>query len=150
MTKISSLFACVVAFGVLSGCASVNMASYSEDAEKKQFSPPPQDMSAIYIYRDGYLGGALKKDIKIDGKLIGETAPMTYFYSVVTPGEHTIATESEFSDNEIVLNAVAGQNHFIEQYIKMGAFVGGANLKISSESAGKAGVLKTKLATSHN
>ena len=43
------------------------------------------------------LGAALKKSVKIDGEVIGETAANTYFYRLVSTGPHMLATESEFT-----------------------------------------------------
>ena len=45
---------------------------------------------------------------------------------------------------------LGGQNYFVENYITMGAFVGGANLRVIDESKGKAAVLKLKLAKQGN
>jgi hypothetical protein len=78
--------------------------------------------------------------------LIGETAPNTYFYKEIAPGEHQLSTESEFSENNITLKAEAGKNYFVQQYIKMGVFVGGANLKMVPEEEGKIQVRKCGLA----
>ena len=75
---------------------------------------------------------------------------MTYFYKQVQPGRRVISTESEFSNNDLILDANAGQNYFVKQYIKLGLFVGGANLEIVSEEEGKKGVLQCKLANSND
>ncbi len=75
---------------------------------------------------------------------------MTYFYKLVSPGEHKLSTESEFGNNDLVLNTETGKNYFIRQYIKMGLFVGGANLELVSEPDGKKGVLECKLALQAN
>lgn len=56
------------------------------------------------------------------------------------------STESEFSENAFKFVAEAGLNYFIRQYIKMGVFVGGANLEIVSKEEGKKGVLSSGLA----
>lgn len=130
----------------LSGCASVPMASLDEDNEKKEFSSPPENMSGLYIFRNSNFGGALKKSVYLNGDLIGETAPMTYFYKDVKEGKHTISTESEFSNNDLILDVKKGLNYFIRQYIKFGVFVGGAGLEQVSEKEGKKGVLESKLA----
>jgi len=131
---------------LLSGCASVPMASMEQDKIAKQFSKPPQGSAGIYIYRNSNLGGALKKDIYIDGKKIGETAPMTYFFKRVKAGNHKLSTESEFSDNDLILQTKSGTNYFVNQYIKLGMFVGGAGLELVSEKEGKNGVLECELA----
>ncbi len=122
------------------------LAPTQDDAEKKEFKQPSQDKSGLYIYRNTGVGQALKKSISIDGEVIGETANKTYFYREITPGTHEISTQSEFGDNSVTLEAVGGTNHFVEQYIKMGVFVGGANLKIVSNEEGKSEVKKCKLA----
>lgn len=130
----------------LSGCATIPMASKQEDAAAKQFSLPPDGKAGLYIYRDCFVGQALKKDLSLDGVLLGETANKVYFYKVIDPGKHQLATESEFSDNAISFEADAAKNYFVEQYIRFGAFVGGANLRIVDEAEGKKAVLECGLA----
>jgi hypothetical protein len=142
-----SIVLLVLVFSVyIAGCATVPMASDEEDVARKEFAAPPQDSAGLYIYRNSTLGGALKKNVYVDGEFIGESAPKTYFYVVVKPGSHVLSTESEFSDNSLELHAESGQNYFIRQYIKFGVFVGGANLELVSEEEGKEGVLECKLA----
>lgn len=96
----------------------------------------PADQSGLYIYRDSFVGQALKKSLTVDGQVIGETAKGVYFHRFLAPGKHVIGTESEFSDNTLTLVTEPGKNYYLRQYIKMGAFVGGANLEqISEEQA---------------
>lgn len=119
-----------------SGCASVPMGSSDEDLALKQFPAPPKGEAGLYVYRDSFMGKALKKSISLDGQLLGETANGVYFYELIEPGEHSLSTESEFSDNTLVFTASAGENYFVEQYIKMGVFVGGAGLEMKSKDEG--------------
>jgi uncharacterized protein DUF2846 len=146
MFKKLLLLLTITASVTLTGCASVPMASGEQDQVRKEFSEPTQDMAGLYIYRDSAFGAALKKTVSIDGNVIGETASKTYFYKEVSPGQHSLSTESEFSDNSLLLNVEAGLNYFVRQYIKLGAFVGGADLELMSEEEGKQGVLSCKLA----
>ncbi|MCQ4262115.1 hypothetical protein CXK91_14610 [Stutzerimonas stutzeri] len=141
-----TMSAVALGLALLSGCASVPMESADKDQALKSFSAPPQDQAGLYIFRDSSLGAAVKKTIKIDDEVIGETAAKTYFYRLVSPGPHVLATESEFGDNLLELNAQAGKNHYVRQSIKMGVFVGGAKLTEVSESEGQKGVRNTKLA----
>ena len=131
---------------LLSGCASVDMASKEEDLALKEFSAPTNNMAGVYIYRDTFVGQGLKKSLYIDNEFIGETANKVYFHKLITPGAHKIATESEFSDNSLSLMAKAGINYFIEQYIKIGVFVGGANLRIVDQEQGEKAIKNSKLA----
>ncbi|UVE18963.1 DUF2846 domain-containing protein [Pseudomonas sp. LS44] len=139
---------CAAALGIalLSGCASVPMESVEKNQELKAFPTPPENQVGVYIFRDSVLGGALKKTVKIDNEVVGETAPNTYFYRVVSPGPHVLATESEFSDNTLSLNTVAGKNYYVRQSIKLGVFVGGAKLQEVPEAEGQKGVASTELA----
>ncbi|WP_339082049.1 DUF2846 domain-containing protein [Pseudomonas sp. TMP9] len=146
MYKKIKMCAAVLGIALLSGCASVPMESAQKDQALKAFPAPPENQAGLYIFRDSMLGTAVKKTVKINNEVVGETAMNTYFYRVVSPGPLVLATESEFSDNTINLNAVAGKNHFVRQSIKMGVFVGGAKLQEVSEAEGKKGVMSTELA----
>ena len=46
---------------LLSGCASVPMASKDDDLALKQFTLPPEDKAGLYVYRNTVFGQALKK-----------------------------------------------------------------------------------------
>ncbi len=98
MFKHFMMSAAALSFAILTGCASVPMESPEKDQAYKTLPAPPQDQAGLYIFRDSMLGGALKKTVKIDDEVIGETAANTYFYRLITPGKHTLATESEFSE----------------------------------------------------
>jgi hypothetical protein len=50
----------------------------------------------------------------------------------------------------LIVKTESGKNLFVNQYIKMGAFVGGANLKVVDEEKGKAAVAKAKMAVKGN
>ncbi len=133
------------------GCASVPMESSDKTSAVKQFSPPADGKAGLYIYRYGSFGAALKKDVWVDGNCIGETARNVFFYEEVEGDkEHKISTESEFSPNDLVLKTVSGQLYFIQQYIKFGAFVGGAGLKLVDAAEGKEKIKGLGLATKGN
>lgn len=134
---------------LMSGCASVDMASKAESAKAKEFNPPSQGNAGVYIYRDSFVGQALKKDVWIDGKCIGESAPDVFFYTEVEGGKnHKIDTESEFSPNTLDVMFEAGKKYFIRQFIKIGVFVGGAGLEQIPAEQGKLAVAKLELAKS--
>jgi hypothetical protein len=131
----------------LSGCASVNMAGKEETDKAKQFTTPGAGNSGLYVYRNSAIGQSLKKDVWVDGKCLGESAPNVFFYEQVEGGKkHKIDTESEFSPNSLEVFMEAGKNYFVRQFIKMGAFVGGADLEQIPEAQGKADVAKLGLA----
>jgi hypothetical protein len=146
MVKKVILVAAIISVSLLIGCATVPMAPTEQDTAFKAFSQPTTDKAGLYVYRNSAAGGMLKKKVYVDGVLLGETAPKTFFYKEITLGQHQISTQSEFSDNAITFQAEGGKNYFCQQYIKMGVFVGGANVKMVSEEEGKKQVLECNLA----
>lgn len=143
------LFATAIATSLLAGCASVPMESKENSDMAKKFSAPSEENSGMYIYRSGSFGGALKKDVWVDGDCVGETAPNIFFYKEVAGDqEHKVSTESEFSPNDLLVKTESGKNYFIKQYIKMGVFVGGAGVELVDEEEGKKEVSKLKMAKS--
>lgn len=114
----------------------------------KEFNPPEEGKSGLYIYRSGSFGGALKKDIWVNEECVGESAPNVFFYTEVDCNEeHKVSTESEFSPNDMVLRAECEKNYFIKQSIKMGAFVGGASITQVSDVRGKSAVTTLDMAS---
>jgi hypothetical protein len=137
----------LIALGLLfTGCVSVPLASYEADQAAKKFTEPTDGTASIYIYRNSFVGQGLLKTVRLDNHPIGDTANMVYFHRTVKPGQHQLSTESEFGYNTLNFTANAGMTYFFEQYIKMGAFVGGANLKEVPKAEGKSNVLKCRLA----
>ncbi|SMF56364.1 Protein of unknown function [Alteromonadaceae bacterium Bs31] len=141
------VFVIAVLLSMFAGCASVPTEDKETEDLAKKFNPPSEGKSGLYIYRHGNFGGALKKDVWVDGECVGETAPNIFFYhEVAGDEEHKISTESEFSPNDLVIKTTSGENHFVKQYIKMGAFVGGAGLEEEDAVEGKEVVSKLKMA----
>ena len=133
------------------GCSSVPTQSKEATQQAKLVPAPSEGKSGVYIYRSGFMGAALKKDIWINDKCIGESAKDTFFYEEVDGNkEHKISTESEFSPNDLMLYVEAGKNYFIEQFIKMGVFVGGAGLEVVEPEKGKKEIQDLDLAVKGN
>lgn len=132
---------------LMTGCASVNMASKADSEKAKEFGAPASGKAGLYVYRNSFVGKALKKDIWVDGPCLGESAPDVFFYRQVEGGkQHRIETESEFSPNALELFMEAGKNYFLRQYIRLGAFVGGANLEQMPEEQARADIAKLDMA----
>ena len=132
----------------LHGCASVNMESDHASNQAKNFAEPSPGSANLYIYRSTFGGQALKKDIWLNGECIGASANNVFFFEeIIAEGaEHKISTESEFSPNHLLFNAESGKNYYVQQHIKMGVFVGGANLRLVDEAKAKQKIAKLKLA----
>jgi hypothetical protein len=128
-------------------CTSVPMEPKEKSELAKQFNSPSEGKAGLYVYRTGSFGGALKKDLWLDGNCIGETAPNVFFYEEINgDSEHKISTESEFSPNDLIVKTESGKNYFVRQYIKMGVFVGGAGVELVDENKGKKEISKLDMA----
>ncbi len=129
------------------GCTSVPMESKEKSELAKKYNSPSDGKAGLYVYRSGSFGGALKKDVWLDGKCVGETAPNMLFYEEIEGNaEHKVSTESEFSANDLLVKTESGKNYFVSQYIKMGVFVGGAGVELVDEEKGKKQVSKLDMA----
>ena len=128
----------------LVGCASVPMGDAKQDAALKTFTVPA-DKAGLYIYRNESMGGAVKMDVELDGKTIGQTVANTYLYKEVAPGKHTIISKAENNDS-LEIDAKSGTLYYIWQEVKMGILYARTRLHVASEAEGKKGVLETKLA----
>ena len=97
------------------------------------------------IIQDITIGGSLRMDTQgiagMDGVVIGKTVKKTYVVKQVHPGRHTVLSKTE-GDPTINVVAVAGQNYFVWQEVKMGVFMARTKLHSIGETEGKAKVLK--------
>jgi hypothetical protein len=128
----------------LVGCASVPMADAKQDAAAKTFTAPA-GKAGIYVYRNETMGSAVKMDVAVDGKPLGQTAAKTFLYTEVAPGKHTIASTAENTDT-VDVDAQAGTLTYIWQEVKMGVMSARSKLHIVGDSEGKKGVGETQLA----
>ena len=128
---------------LLSGCASVPMANSERDNQAKKFAVKP-GLSNIYVYRNESMGAAVKMDVELDGKLVGQTMAKSYFALEVLPGKHTLISKAE-NDSILDVNAEAGKNYFVWQEVKMGLLYARNKLQLVEEAIGKSGVAESKL-----
>ncbi|MED5619859.1 DUF2846 domain-containing protein [Ideonella sp. BN130291] len=128
----------------LTGCASVPMGDPKQDAALKTFQVPA-DKAGIYVYRNETMGAAVKMEVAIDGKPIGDTGANTYLYKEVAPGKHTISSKAENTET-LDVDLKPGTLAFVWQEVKMGVMSARNKLHLVSEQVGKKGVAETKLA----
>ena len=75
MKKLTALVLTLL-LALLSGCASVPMASLEQDTQAKDFSPIP-NKAALYIYRNEMFGAAIPMSVSVNGRVLGQTAAPT-------------------------------------------------------------------------
>ena len=141
------LLATFVASFILVGCASKsNYAPKEVSDNAKLFNKPSDGKAGIYIYRIVSPGGQFEMDLFINDMFIDSSySNMIYYLEVDGDKEYKISTESEFSPNDLLLKTEKNKLYFIKQYIRMGVFVGGANLEVVDEEVGKKAILNPSM-----
>jgi uncharacterized protein YceK len=131
---------------MVSGCATVPMASLDSDQQAKQFKKVV-DKSSIYIFRNESFGAAIKIPITINGIMIGQTAPDTFFNIKTDPGPQTITCLGETTES-LLLTTKPERIYYIRQEMKMGLISARCAIYEVIESEGKEAVNSCNLAQS--
>ena len=109
--KILPLLMLLLAF--FSGCSTTPVASPQDDAAAKRFEPPLRG-ATIYLYRGDLRGGVAT--IWVDDRLVGLTAPRTYFRVVVRPGRNRISVAGN-DMGRIVIDTKEEGVYFVEMQV---------------------------------
>lgn len=140
------LLCVVILVAMLTGCASVPMASLDQDSKAKDFTPR-SEKATLFIYRNETFGAAIPVTVSVNERTIGQTASKTYFRFNINPGRYKIKAHAE-NVAELSVDAVAGRNYFIWQEMKMGMWTARAKLTQVDDSTGRSGVSESKLIAS--
>ena len=116
----------LLATALLAACAATPEAPLLDDAMAKRFESAPGS-AIIYLYRADTPGGTGSSTLWLDGRLVGESLPRTYFRVSVRPGMNrltgyssdTARLEFETRGGEVYFIAIsrygddgAGISHF--------------------------------------
>lgn len=129
--------AAVASILLMTGCASINKAPASADAESKQFKATAEK-SQVYVYRNETLGAALSMPVTVNGMLAGNTGPNSFFKFDLPAGEHKLTSQG--TESQLTITTELGKLYYVWQEVKMGMFSGGSKLQEVSEEVGKKGV----------
>lgn len=133
----------LLSLGLLTGCASIKMASPNDDARAKTFATHPQ-LATVYVYRNEFMGAAIRMALEVDGKEIGKTSSKTYFALKLAPGKHSLVSKAE-NDSSLDLVTEAGKNYYVWQEVKMGLLSARSKLQLVDATQGQAGVRESQL-----
>jgi starvation-inducible outer membrane lipoprotein len=144
MTMSKWLQTALAALSILlaAGCATVPMAPPEADAKAKTFAVEPGKAN-IYVYRNESFGGAITMTVALNGKLMGQTGPQTYFFWQVDPGKYEIQSIAD-NTSTVALDVQAGKNYFVWQEVKMGLWMARSALQTVDEATGRKGVAECK------
>jgi hypothetical protein len=132
---------------MIAGCMTAPLAPSVLDAKMKEFVPQ-EGKAGLYIYRDD--GGRLIPPLTttVNGFLLGDTIPNTYFRLNAAPGMYVIESSIGTIGKKLApltLNVEAGNNYFVFQEVKMGLLSNQFSLRQTDETTGSSGVLRASL-----
>jgi hypothetical protein len=129
---------------LMTGCASVPMASKGADAKAKQFTSSAEGKAQLYVYRKEIIGAAIKMPVLVDGMEVGDTVAKAYIFKALPAGTHTVVSKAE-NDSTLEIDMQAGHSYFVWQEVKMGVLYARSKLHLVSEETGEAGVKECSL-----
>ncbi len=139
MRAVRMMAAAVLAM-LAAACATVPMAAPAEDAAAKQFTAPPAGQAALYVYREGGVGGAVPFAVSIGQRQLGQLAPMTYFRVDLPAGAHDVrCTGSDNSDAALVALA-PNETRFVELSVRLGVGMPRCSVKEAGTETARAAV----------
>ena len=101
----------VAAAVLAAGCAATPQASPDADDYAKRFLPQ-RGASVIYLYRDDRVGPQTAITMTIDGHLLGDLLPTTYYRMSGFPGHHVLAVTGQ-QQASVALETEAGKIYFV-------------------------------------
>ncbi len=108
------LYFALLATLLCGACAATPEASPVDDATAKRFEPA-HNASILYLYRsDGPSNGV--STIWVDGRLIGQSVPFTYFRTATRPGRHTISA-SGHDHGRLHIETRANEVYFVSMNV---------------------------------
>ena len=144
MKRFKSPVVAVALLLLVSGCASVPMASKEDDAAAKSFQVP-SDKGRVYVYRNELMGGAVKIPITLDSKLVGSTVKHTFFVFDVSPGSHEVGCVGE-TPGKVTVDLKGGEAAYVWQEMKMGMWAASCAMHIVDQQTGQKAVSECALA----
>jgi hypothetical protein len=104
-----------VLLALLAGCASTPQASLGTDADAKRFDSAP-NAAIIYIYRPIGAGQGVST-IWLDGRLVGDSLPQSFFRVAARPGHNRITTAGN-DPGRLEFDTRADEVYFVEARVE--------------------------------
>jgi hypothetical protein len=135
-----SIFHIVILSLILVGCSSVSKTSTQDDAKAKKFKLADTKKAGLYVFRDEYLGGAIKMDIYLNNKYFGSTQYKSYLFKELKPGMYNIRGEAE-NTTSIDVRLKPGEIYYVWQEVRMGVLTARNRIQKVDKNRGQQGVL---------
>ena len=105
----------LLAVMLVSGCAaSVPLARTEQDRSAKE-ARPPEGKAALFIQRkNAFFAKAVPFSVFLDGGLVGDLGPETFFRLNAISGQHIVSASNGFRTTTMSLSCEAGQVYYIQ------------------------------------
>lgn len=103
----------------LSACASSNKFTDM----KPSLAPQNQEMGRIFFYRPVTSGSALRPDILVNGKRVGQSVAWEFFHLDQPPGKYEVVTRTNV-ERKVGFVLEKGQTRYIRFSANMGFLIG--------------------------
>ena len=131
-----------------SACATVPLASVTQDAAGKEFTPAPDGKARLYIVRESIGVRHQIVEIRLNGQRAADIAPYTYVALDIVPGKYRLGA-SAANNAELDIDVEAGKLYYVEADLSLMLIAVSANLQLLDEKEGQEAVLQTERALSH-
>jgi hypothetical protein len=129
MKKIALMGMLFMMVFLLSSCASVNP---KFGVLKPDFPEISAGTGRVFFYRPVGFGGGVQPVIKLNGKEIGESMPMAFFFLDLPPGNYMAEVSTEVT-RTVSFTLEKGEFRYIRFHVTMGFFIGHVNGELVSE-----------------
>ena len=104
-----------ILLALIAGCASTPQATLSSDADAKRFDSA-MNAAVVFIYRPIGAGHGVST-IWLDGRLVGESLPQSFFRVVARPGHNRITTSGN-DPGRLEFDTRADEVYFVEARVE--------------------------------
>jgi hypothetical protein len=129
-----------LACALLGGCAATPEASRQDDAEAKRFDSAP-GAAIVYLYRADAPGGRANTTLWLDGRLIGESLPYTYFRASVRPGKNLLSAFAG-DPGRLEFETRGGEVYFVAISVRGDDGGGISDFRLVSPDVGRAQIVR--------
>lgn len=130
-SRFLTALAALLVGALFTGCAATPAAPAGADALAKEFLTHPAS-ATIYVYRSEFNNFDIDSILYMDGRVIGSTAPGTYFRIETTPTRH-VFHGTGIDLGELALETRPGQLYIVEQTVLGGI----SNFRLMPDQLGR-------------
>lgn len=123
----------IMAFLILGGCSSLPAQNPNDPAivQAKAFTPAPKGKGYVYLFRDYWLARQHSYVVYLGDETPVDIYNKSFFLLKLEAGtSYKLASESEFGNEEVVLNIESGKTYYVRHTPRLGVLFGQSDLDL--------------------